>query len=286
MKQKQQKTIMLFLILAVLFLLFMQIIIRTGYYEIPESKETSKNSDITEEFEGSQPQSDIESQTNSFEASFPIAKEPPIETTVTPNPLLNISESNKDDYFYAMNIDDSIKERINGKSYKVDCTIPYDELRYLSLVYYDFNHTPIVGEIICNKAIADDLLDIFFQLYQSEYEIEKIVLVDEFDADDDLSCAANNTSCFNFRTVAGSSTLSNHAKGMAIDVNPLYNPYVKDPNGKQIVAIEGSIPYIDRSKDFSHKIDQNDLCYQLFIEHGFSWGGDWNSVKDYQHFEK
>lgn len=190
------------------------------------------------------------------------------------------------DGFYYESLSETVKERINGKSYKADCIIPYEDLRYLSVLYCDFEGNTQTGEIICNKAIAQDLIEIFCELYQNEYQIDKIRLIDEYDADDDLSCADNNTSCFNYRTVAGSNNLSNHAKGRAIDINPFQNPYVTYPNGTVRISPPGSEPYADRSSGLKHMITEDDLCYKLFREHGFTWGGHWKSLKDYQHFEK
>jgi len=183
-------------------------------------------------------------------------------------------------------ITDEIKERIYGLSYKEDCTVPYEELRYVKVLYTNFDGETDEGEIICNKAIAQDLVEIFYQLYENHYPIEKIRLVDEYEADDDLSCAANNTSSFNYRVVAGSRTLSKHALGMAIDINPFYNPYITYPGGKEHISPPGSEPYANRAADLPYMIQKGDLCYNLFIEHGFTWGGEWKSVKDYQHFQK
>lgn len=190
------------------------------------------------------------------------------------------------DGFFYQPITNDIKERIYGLSYKTDCTIPYEDLRYISVMYYDFNNQVQTGEIICNKAIAQDLVEIFYELYCNEYQIDKIRLVDEYQADDDLSCADNNTSCFNFRTVDGTSTLSKHAQGLAIDINPFQNPYVTYPNGKERISPAGSEPYADRSSGLPHIITENDLCYRLFTAHGFTWGGHWKTLKDYQHFQK
>ena len=190
------------------------------------------------------------------------------------------------DGFYYESVTEELKERINGLSYKKDCTVPYEELRYLAVHYYDFDDKEQIGEIVCNKAIAQDLIEIFHELYTEKYQIDKIRLVDEYDADDDRSCADNNTSCFNYRTVPGKTKLSNHARGLAIDINPFQNPYITYPDGKEHISPEGSEAYADRSKKLSHMIDEKDLCYQLFAAHGFTWGGHWKSVKDYQHFEK
>lgn len=190
------------------------------------------------------------------------------------------------DGFTYETINDTIKQKIYGLSYKKDCTIPYSDLRYLTVQYIDFEGNTNTGEIICNKDIAADLIEIFYELYEAKYPIEKIKLIDTYNADDEASCIDNNSSCFNYRVIAGSKKLSKHAKGLAIDINPFYNPYVTYPNGKQNIFPPGSEPYANRNGDFPHKIDQNDLCYQLFIQHGFTWGGDWKTKKDYQHFQK
>ncbi len=196
------------------------------------------------------------------------------------------ADENKAGIFTSSELTDVIKQRITGLSYAEGCTIPYEDLRYLQLSYVDFNGRTQLGEMICNKAVASDLLDIFSELFHNGYQIEKIRLIDDYNADDDLSCADNNTSCFNFRVVAGSTNLSKHAQGVAVDINPFYNPYVTYPDGKIRISPVGSEAYADRSSDFPHKIDENDLAYKLFTEHGFTWGGHWKTLKDYQHFQK
>lgn len=191
--------------------------------------------------------------------------------------------------FYYESLSDDIKKRITGISYPADdsnAQIHYDDLCYVSVLYYNFNDHEKNGQLICNKAIAQDLVEIFYELYRNNYQIEKIRLIDEYQADDSLSMMDNNTSCFNYRPKP-SGSLSNHAYGLAIDINPFFNPYVTyGKDGSIHVSPEGSEYYADREKQFAYKIDKNDLAYQLFTEHGFTWGGNWNSCKDYQHFEK
>lgn len=191
--------------------------------------------------------------------------------------------------FYYESLSPSIIDRIRGCSYPADdkdCQISLDDLCYVSVLHYNFDDNVKSGELICNRAIAEDLVEIFYELYQAEYPIEQIRLVDEYSADDELSMADNNTSCFNYRVVAGTTKLSNHSYGLAIDINPFFNPYVTFPNGEPHASPAGSEYYVDRSKEFAYKITTDDLVYKLFTEHGFTWGGNWNSSKDYQHFEK
>ena len=191
------------------------------------------------------------------------------------------------DGFYYENIPQSILDRIQGISYPKDCPVSLTALRYCHIRYIDFDGNKQDGEMICNKAIADDVMQIFSQLYDSGYQIESIHLIDDFGGDDEASMEADNTSCFNYRTIAGSSKKSKHALGLAIDINPLYNPSVTfDKKGNSIIAPSTATDYIDRTKNFAYKISDQDLAYKLFTKYGFIWGGNWNSIKDYQHFEK
>ena len=197
-----------------------------------------------------------------------------------------ISAQCEDDFFRCEGIDDAVFARIKGKSFKDDCTMPREDLRYLRVLHYNKVGEVKEGELVCHKSIADDLLAIFRELYKAKYPIERMVLIDEYDADDEASMRANNTSAFNFRYISGTRRLSRHAQGMAIDINPLYNPYVRQRNGRTLVSPTGAEAYTDRTKDFPYKIVKGDLCYRLFRKYGFTWGGDWKNSKDYQHFEK
>ena len=199
---------------------------------------------------------------------------------------LALSQETETAGFFSEEISDSVFALMQGKSYKKETTVPRSELRLVHVLHYDFDGNIKQGEIICNKAISKDLEDIFSALFENKYPIEKIRPIDEYDADDECSMTANNTSCFNWRPIAGSKKLSAHSQGLAIDINPLYNPMVKTRNGKQIVAPRAGSKYANRANSFPGKIDRNDLCYKLFITKGFSWGGNWKSSKDYQHFEK
>lgn len=189
--------------------------------------------------------------------------------------------------FASMPISDAVFGRIYGNSYKKDCRVLRSSLRYLHLLHYTEDGRIKLGEMICHKDIADDLTDIFRKLFEAKYPIENMQLIDNYGADDIQSMEHNNTTCFNYRTVAGSKKLSNHSLGKAVDINPLYNPYVKRrKDGTYKVSPEKGRQYADRTKTFKYKIDRNDLAYRLFKQHGFRWGGDYRSLKDYQHFEK
>ncbi|MBR2292140.1 MAG: M15 family metallopeptidase [Prevotella sp.] len=189
--------------------------------------------------------------------------------------------------FTSQAIPDSVFQRMQGRSYPEGCSVRRSDLRYLRLSHYDAQGREHVGEMVCNKAIAQDLLDIFRELYRQKYPIERIRLIDDYGADDERSMRANNTSSFCYRKVSGTSKLSKHAMGMAVDINTLYNPYVRtDKKGRRIVEPATATAYTDRTKSYPYKIVKGDLLYRLFIQHGFRWGGNWRTMKDWQHFEK
>ena len=201
--------------------------------------------------------------------------------------VMNVANVKDKTNFYGIEFteDSEIFARIKGKSYKDNCTVPVCDLRYLHVLHIGFDGETHEGEIVCHKLIAEDLLEIFEELYNAKYPIEKIKLVDEYNADDEASMAANNSSSFNFRFISYTKKISKHGYGLAMDINTLYNPYVKTVNGQLSIEPANAAEYVDRSKDFPHKIDENDLAYKLFVSHGFEWGGAWKNSKDYQHFE-
>lgn len=195
--------------------------------------------------------------------------------------------------FYYEPLSDNLQRYITGVSYPASLdsgespTITYEELRYLHILHYDFDGNLAEGELICNEAVAQDLVEIFYELYRNEYQLEKVLLIDEYNGDDIASMEDNNTSCFNYRVVEDTTSLSKHALGIAVDINPLYNPYITyEKDGSENISPASALAYADRTASFPYKIDENDLCYKLFTAHGFTWGGNWNSCKDYQHFQK
>ena len=200
--------------------------------------------------------------------------------------LIKVSCLLGQDTFVSMQIPDSIWQIMQGKSYKSNPYINRTDLRYLKVMHWDYDQQPHQGELICNKQIADKLLDIFKELYANHYPIQRIRLPDVYDADDERQMRDNNTSCFCYRNVSGSKKLSLHARGLAIDINPLYNPYVRyRKDGSLIVQPSNAYKYADRSKSYRYIIKKGDYCHQLFLRYGFKWGGDWKTMKDYQHFE-
>lgn len=182
----------------------------------------------------------------------------------------------------------AVKEKISGVSYRPNPNIAFRDLRYVKVKYYGYDGKIKDGQLLVNKSIAKDTVEIFQELYDMQYPIESIRLIDDYGADDTKSMEANNTSAFNYRIVEGTRHLSNHAYGKAIDINPRVNPFVKrhsitPENGKiyaqrDVKRCRGRYKY--------NMIHRNDRVYRIFRKHGFQWGGDWITYKDYQHFEK
>jgi len=208
-----------------------------------------------------------------------------------------IDAQNLDVYFTSSELTEVQKEAMNGKSYIENPDISYDDLRYIKVLHYNFYHQIQVGELVVNQAIAEDCRQIFMELFQEEYEINSMYLIDRYYEKDQArngeqvdisSINDDNTSAFHYRKIAGTEVLSNHAYGMAIDINPLENPYVKEADLQQTVAspYKDYNSYKDRTAQRAHMISKDDACYRIFKAHGFQWGGEWNGNKDYQHFEK
>ena len=199
-------------------------------------------------------------------------------------------------FFISINIveGDDIYNRIIGKSYQPNVDIALSELRYLKMLHYNYDGEIQVGEMIVNGQIEKECLEIFQALFEAEYQICRMVLIDVYwtgdgEETDGVSIKNNNTSCFNYRNVPGSKKRSKHALGMAIDINPYENPYVPTSAGVPDYSNLDETEYYyatNRKETDAHVITNEDLSYQLFTIKGFIWGGNWKSLKDYQHFEK
>ena len=183
--------------------------------------------------------------------------------------------------FSCSSIPEEVKTQMDGKSMPQDAKITYEELAYVVVSYYGFDGKIKTGELIVNKKLQEEVKDIFEELYENQYPIEKIKLIDEYDAQDEESMKDNNTSAFCYRVVAGTTKLSNHAKGCAIDINPLQNPQVKNGIAYPTISQE----YVNRNQNKKGMIKKGDIVYQIFIKRGWTWGGEWKNP-DYQHFEK
>lgn len=153
-----------------------------------------------------------------------------------------------------------------------------EQMMVLEVEYYDYNGEISTGKLVINKKVKDEVIAIFKELVAIKFPIEKIVPVSEYGWDDEKSMEDNNSSSFNYRVVMGSSKLSDHSYGTAIDINPRYNPMIK--NGK-IYPVNGI--YDAKLKG---SITADSQVVKIFKKYGWKWGGDYKSLKDYQHFYK
>jgi poly-gamma-glutamate synthesis protein (capsule biosynthesis protein) len=227
--------------------------------------------------------------TENTEAAQTAVTEKPTET-VQPTPEITAEPMKRGT---SETIPQEVKDKMMGVSYPSsgNAEISLSELTYLTIPYKDFNGNSRNGHMIVAKAIADEVLDIFEELYEADYPIEKMELVDEYDGDDYTSIDANNTSAFNYReSTDGSGRLSQHAMGRAIDINPQINPYV-DSSGKG--SHQNARQYWSRTvSDWDNEtakrayIGTDTEIYKIFTKYGWEWGGSWSSYRDYQHFQK
>ena len=167
-------------------------------------------------------------------------------------------------------------------SWREGCPVGLDELAHIELTHWNFDEKPVTGELIVAAHHAEGVVQVFEKLFEARFLIERMELVDVYEGDDDLSMAANNTSAFNCREVAWRPGVwSRHAFGRAIDINPLMNPYV---SATRLLPPEGA-EFVDRTLGVPGMILAEDVVVQAFAEIGWTWGGYWQSAKDYQHFD-
>jgi poly-gamma-glutamate synthesis protein (capsule biosynthesis protein) len=170
-------------------------------------------------------------------------------------------------------------------SHGPQCPVALEDLRFQRVTYVGFDDRAHIGEMVLHRDVARDVTRVFHRLYDARWPIRRMRLVDDYRGDDDRSMAANNTSGYNCRRVAGSTSWSDHAYGTAIDINPVQNPYltgssVRPPKGYRFATVDRS----DAARGPAGVIHANDVVVRAFAEIGWSWGGHWTPSKDYQHF--
>lgn len=168
-------------------------------------------------------------------------------------------------------------------TWRPGCPVPLNDLAEIKLSYWGFDKKAHQGILIVNKMLAAEVVSIFKAAYYHKFPIERMEPMDKFNGNDDATMEVNNTSAFNCRAVTGKpGVFSQHSYGGAIDINTLINPYVK---GEKILPPSGK-KYADRTKSYPGKITKDSFIYNEFTKHGWDWGGNWNDLQDYQHFEK
>ena len=192
-------------------------------------------------------------------------------------------ESRPDTPQFAASVDaltEDERARMTGVTMHDGCPVGFDDLSMLRVTHWDFDGAAVTGELVVASVHAQDLVGVFGELFDAGFPIRSMRPAVEFDGSDDASMAADNTSAFNCRAVTGGSSYSEHSYGHAIDINPRENPYVR---GSTVLPPEGEA-YLDREADVPGLIQADSVTTKAFAAIGWGWGGDWSSLKDYQHF--
>lgn len=163
---------------------------------------------------------------------------------------------------------DGQKSVMSQYSYHAGCPVSLSDLSAVNVSYYDFTGGVQQGTIIVNNSVADSTVATFKALFDQKFPIHQMVPIDEYEGVDTMSVAADNTSAFNCRMVAGTKAYSEHSYGTALDINPKENPSATATT-KLDTTIKGTV---------------TPAVVKIFADNGFKWGGNWTSKKDYQHF--
>jgi D-alanyl-D-alanine carboxypeptidase len=174
----------------------------------------------------------------------------------------------------------AMRARMTGVSWHPGCPVPLSGLRMLRLSYWGFDHAVHQGELIVNASAAASLTRAFALLFAARFPVRQMRVVDDFGGDDERSMLADNTSAFNCRLVPGTSVWAQHAYGLAVDINPFENPEI---SGGQVDP-PAAAAWADRSRVSPAMIKDGGAAWRAFRAIGWTWGGDWRSLKDYMHF--
>jgi hypothetical protein len=177
-------------------------------------------------------------------------------------------------------LDAEARTTMRGVSWHPGCPVPLRELRAVHVTIWRFDRTARVGTLIVHRRWADDMRAIFRRLYRARFPIRRMRPVDVYGGDDRRSMAADNTSAFNCRYVAGTTRWSQHAYGRAVDIDPVENPYVRGDH----VSPRAGRRFADRSLHRPGMIHKRDVVWRAFHRIGWGWGGVWRTAQDYQHF--
>jgi hypothetical protein len=175
-------------------------------------------------------------------------------------------------------IDDAILARM-GPTWSSGCPVPVDDLRYVTVSFWGFDGEHHTGELVLHRDAADDVVWVFEQLHAARFPIEEMRLITGADLDAPPTGDGNNTASFVCRPVRGGSSWSEHARGLAVDINPFHNPYRRG----DVVLPELASTYLDRGWHRPGMIQPGDVVTEAFAAIGWTWGGDWSSP-DYMHF--
>ncbi len=170
----------------------------------------------------------------------------------------------------------TLKEALKGSKATMEIL---DKQVLLDVEYYGFDNKIHKGQIVVSQDVKQDVIEAFAMIKETKFPIKKVVPITFYDWSDDQSMADNNTSAFNYRPIANTDRLSNHSFGKAIDFNPVQNPAVYN-DGK--ISPKGA----KYDQTAPGTLSNDSELTKFFKSRGWRWGGDWTTLKDYQHFDK
>lgn len=162
------------------------------------------------------------------------------------------------------------------------CPVASTDLAWVRLAFWGFDARRHTGELLVHRDVADDVVSVFGTLYRQRFPQEQVVIVADYDPDAPPTGDGNATGAFVCRPTTGASFYSQHAYGLAIDVNTFQNPYVKG----SVVLPELASSYLSRSPGRPGMVVPAGPVVAAFARIGWEWGGDWSSLRDYQHFSR
>jgi len=182
--------------------------------------------------------------------------------------------------FQARMADPAPASVIARSTWQAGCPVGADDLAWLRLTYWGFDDARHSGELLVNRSVSDDLVEVFGQLYAARFPLESMAITRQQDLDAPPTGDGNVTGSFACRPVRGGTQYSQHAYGLAVDLDPFQNPYT---NG-DVVLPELASAYLDRNWLRPGMITLDGPAVRAFASIGWGWGGTWSSLKDYQHF--
>ena len=204
----------------------------------------------------------------------------------------NLYPISEDFAAFSTEINSSIESRMKTSYNPKIATVKLKDLRYIVLKHWDFEHRIQFGELVVHKLVVEEIIEIFRELFDSKFPIERMQLIDKYPGGDSPSMVNNNTSALFVRNIANTEKLSNHSYGLAIDINPQQNPYLrKESNGDIYVEPidKHGHKYLNRNRKNPGMITEDTLIYKLFTERGWEWGGECfedENIYDFHHFDK
>lgn len=164
------------------------------------------------------------------------------------------------------------------------CPLSSHDLSSIDITYWGTDQKSHTGILVVNKNIADDTQKIFQEIYKIKFPIEKIAPLSDYKNNEEQAMEDNDSFGYHCKKMTSNSNLySKHAYGLAVDINPEFNPYINARHN--ILLPKNSEDYANRENIKPGMITKNSPIYSIFLQHHWKWGGDWKSIKDYHHFE-